>query len=54
MPVEPFDLGEEPHVERIAVEDADRVVRIDRGDEPVAGVPDRLEVPRRDIPGGAR
>src|SRR5262249_30353413 len=52
MAIEPLELGEEPHVEEIAVENADRVVRIDRGDEPVAGVADRLEVPRRDVAGG--
>ena len=38
VPIEPLELGEEPDVERVAIEDADRVVRIDRGDEAVAGV----------------
>ena len=37
----------------VAIEDADGVVRIDRGDQPVAGVVDRLEVPRRDEAGHA-
>ena len=48
MAVEPLDLGEEPDVEGVAIENADRVVRIDRGDEPVAGGLDRLEMTRRD------
>ena len=48
MPVEPLDLGEEPHVERVVVEHADRVVRIDRRHQPVAGVLDRLQMPGRD------
>ena len=47
MAVESFDLGEEPHVERVFVEHADRVVRIHGGHQPVAGVLDRLQVPRR-------
>ena len=53
MAVEALDLGEEPHVERKAVEDADRVMRIGRGDEAIAGVLDRLQVTRRDVAGDA-
>ena len=53
VPVEALELGEEADIERIAVEDADRIVRIDGGDQPVPGVVDRLEVARRDEPGDA-
>ena len=53
MAIEALDLGEEPHVERVAIEDADGVVRIDRRDQAVAGVVDRLQVPRRDEAGDA-
>ncbi len=47
--IEPLDLVEEPHVEREPIEDADRVMRIGGGDQAVAGVLDRLEMPRRDV-----
>ena len=48
MAVEALDLGEEADVERILVEHADGIVRVDGGDQPVAGVVDRLQMPRRD------
>ena len=51
--VEALELGEEAHVERIAVEDADGVVRVDRRDQPVAGVGNRLEMARRNVAGNA-
>ena len=51
--VEPLELGEEPHVEGVAIEHADRVVRIHRGDETIAGVLDRLQVAGRHEPGDA-
>ena len=53
MAVEALELGEEADVEREAIEDADGVVRIDRRDEPVAGVLDGLQVPRRNVAGDA-
>ena len=53
VPIEALDLGEEPDVERIAIEHADRIVRIGGGHEPVAGVLDRLQMPRRDEAGDA-
>ena len=51
MPVETLDLGEEADVEPVSVQHTDRVVRIGRRHEPVARVPDRLEVSWRDVPG---
>ena len=42
--VEAFDLGEEADVEREAIQDADRVVRVSRSDQPVAGILNCLEV----------
>ena len=53
MPIEPLELGEEPDVERVAIEHADGVVRIDRRDQPVAGVVDRFQMARRDEAGHA-
>ena len=53
MAVEPLVFGEEADVEREPIEDADGVVRIDRGDQAVAGVEDRLQVARRDVAGDA-
>ena len=44
MPVEPLDFGEEAHVEGVLVQDADRVMRIRRRDEAIAGVLDGLEM----------
>src|SRR4029077_12565680 len=49
MAIESLDLGEEAHVERVSVQHADRVVRIDRGHEVVPGVPNRLQMARRDV-----
>ena len=46
--VEALDLGEERGVGEVAIDDADRVVRIDRRDQRVAGLRDRLHVARRD------
>ena len=46
MAIEPLEFGEEPDIECVAIEHADRVVRIDRGDEAVAGVVNGLEVAR--------
>ena len=44
--VEPLDLGEVSDVEGVPVENANGIVRIDRGDESVAGRLDRLKTPR--------
>src|SRR2546425_6546521 len=46
MPIETLDLGEEAHVERVPIEHPDVVVRVDGGDQTVAGVLDRLEMAR--------
>ena len=54
MPIEALDLGEEADLERVAIEHADRIVRIDGRDEPIARVADRLEVTRRDEAADAR
>jgi hypothetical protein len=51
--IEALDLGEEPDVERIAIEDPHRIVRIHRGHEAVARVVDRLQMPGRDEAGHA-
>ncbi len=51
VPVEALELREEVRVGEVAVEDADRVARVEGDDEAVAGVPDRLHVPRRDVTG---
>src|SRR3954451_12624825 len=47
MPVEPLDLGEEPHVEPIFVEHANGIMRIHGGDQPVPGGLDGVQMPRR-------
>ncbi len=47
MPIEPLELGEEPHVERESIQDSDRIVRIGRRDESVAGIVDGFQVARR-------
>ena len=52
MAIEALDLGEEPALGKVAVEDADGVVCVDRRDEPVPGVVDGLEVPGDDEAGG--
>ena len=53
MPIEALDLGEKPDVEGVGVENADGVVRIDRGHQAMTGVLDGLQVARRDVAGGA-
>ena len=50
MPVEALVFGEEFAVVKIAVEQPDRVMRIARRQQPVAGFFDCLKVSRRDIP----
>jgi len=52
VPVKPLEFGEEGHIEEIAVHDADRIGFVQRGDEPVPGIPDGLHVARRDVAGG--
>ena len=49
-PVEALELLEVAHVVEVAVEDAHRVVRVERRNEAIPGVPDRLQVPRGDEP----
>ena len=51
MPIEALELGEEPDVEGVPIEDADGVVRISGGDETVAGIGDRVQVTWRDEAG---
>ena len=48
MPIEALELGEESDVEGVAIEHADRVMRIDGRHQAVAGVVDRFQVPRGD------
>ena len=52
MPVEPLKLGEEGHFVKEAVEDSHRIGLVQRGDDPVPGIPDRFHVARCDISGG--
>ena len=51
--IEPFDLGKEADVEGVAIENADGVMRIDRGNEPVPRGLDGRQVARRDKAGDA-
>src|SRR5262245_5383108 len=53
MPIEAFELCEKAHIERVAIEHSDRIVRIDGGDKTVAGVCDCLQMPRRHEAGDA-
>jgi hypothetical protein len=53
MAVEAFEFGEIGGVGEIAVEDADRVRRIEGRQQVAAVVADRAQVARRDIAGGA-
>jgi hypothetical protein len=50
MTIETLDLGKETDIKGESIEDPDRIVRIHRGDEDIAGVVNRLEMPRRDVP----
>ena len=54
MPIETLELGEEPAIERKAIEDAHRVVGIGRRHEAVAGVLNGFEVPGCDVARNAR
>src|SRR4029453_3735429 len=47
MAIETFDLGKKAHAERVAIEQADSIMRIHGGDQPLAGVADRIQVARR-------
>jgi hypothetical protein len=51
--VEALELGEEIGCGKVAVDDADAVVGVERGDQPVAGVLDGAHVARGDEAGGA-
>ena len=53
VPVEALELREEADIEAIAIENADGIVRIHRGDEPVPRIVNGLQVPRGDEPGDA-
>ena len=53
MPVEPLELRKKARLGKIAVEYPHRVMRINRGNEPVAGVFDCLQMPRSDVAGEA-
>jgi hypothetical protein len=49
MPIESLDLVEEAHVEGEPIEDADGVMRIGGSNQAIAGVLDRLQMPRCDV-----
>src|SRR5690606_14659018 len=51
VPIEAFELREERGFGEVAVDDADRIMRIHRRHEPVARVADRLEMPGGDVTG---
>src|ERR1051325_10252892 len=53
VPLETLELGEEADVERVAVERAGGIGRIERRDDGVARLVDGLEMARRDIAGGS-
>jgi hypothetical protein len=51
--IETFDFGKKPHIEGVPIEHANRIVRIRRRDEPVAGRSNGFKVARRHKPGHA-
>jgi hypothetical protein len=53
MAVEALEFGEKADVVGKPIENADGVGGIEGGDETIAGIPDRLHVPRRDVTGSA-
>src|SRR5688572_17130925 len=48
MPIESLEFSEEPDVESEPIQQADRVMRVDGGHQPVASIGDRLEMAWRD------
>ena len=52
MPVKPFVLHEEIRLREEAVDDSDTVIGVQRRDQTVSGLFDRLHVAGSDIPGG--
>ena len=48
LTIEAFDFSEEAHIERIPVKYADRIVRVHGGNEAVAGVANRAQMPGSD------
>ena len=53
VPVEPLEFGKEMRIRKIAVDDADGIVRIEGDLQIAANGLDRLHVARRDVAGGA-
>src|SRR3546814_2185895 len=53
MAVEPLELGEKFRIGEMAVDNADRIVAVQRRLQPVAGVFDGFHVARGNIAGGA-
>src|SRR3546814_8974474 len=53
MAVEPLELGEKFRIGEMAVDNADRIVAVQRRHQPVAGVFDGFHVARGNIAGGA-
>lgn len=53
MPIEPFELREEPRIERVLIEDPDGIVGIDGRDDPVASDPNGPQVAGGDEPADA-
>src|SRR5690606_26021719 len=53
VPVEALELGEEVRLGKVAVDDPDRIVRVVRRHQAVAGIADRLHVPGGDVAGRA-
>jgi len=53
MAVEALELGEEMRVRKMAVEDADRIIRIEGNDKIASGLLDGLHVTGSDVAGGS-
>jgi len=53
MAIEALDLGEEPGLWEVLIEDSDRVLGIHGGDQVIAGLLDGAHVPGRDVPGSS-
>jgi hypothetical protein len=51
MAVESLDLREESDIERVLIEDSNRIVGVSCRDELIVGISNRLQVPRRYVTG---
>jgi hypothetical protein len=51
MPIKPLELGKKSYIVKETVEDPHGIGLVQRGDDPVPGIPDGFHVPRRYISG---